>query len=56
MALFDLYFQGKASEFNQANIWGDLISPKAPYQEIAIMNWMNDLIQVGWQLCRNSEV
>ena len=56
VALFDLYFQGKASEFNQANIWGDLISPKAPYQEIAIMNWMNDLIQVGWQLCRNSEV
>jgi CRISPR-associated protein Cmr2 len=55
-ALFDLYFQDKASEFNSQDTWDKLISSTESKREIGIMNWMNELILVGWQLCRNSEV
>jgi len=59
IALFNLYFQDKGTEFKESGAWEELINTKAVRNNedkaIATMQWIDDLIQVGWQLCRNSE-
>lgn len=53
LALFDLYFNEAGKTFTRERRWDDLIGGK---DDVAIVNWINDLIQVGWQLCRNSNI
>ena len=55
--IFDFYFDNAATQFTSKQ-WGDFIGHISGSKErdLAIMNWMNDLIQVGWQLCRSSNL
>jgi CRISPR-associated protein Cmr2 len=51
IALFNLYFQDEGIRFENEKLWGKLAGDNT---DLAIMTWINDLVQVGWQLCRNS--
>jgi CRISPR-associated protein Cmr2 len=53
LRLFDLYFSDAGKTFTKERRWDDLIGGK---DDVAIVNWINDLIQVGWQLCRNFNI
>lgn len=55
--IFDFYFDQAATRFTSERKWNDFIGNISERRErdLAIMNWMDDLIQVGWQLCRNSD-
>jgi CRISPR-associated protein Cmr2 len=55
LALFDLYFNDAGKTFSQQRLWGDIAGDSNDINR-AIVNWINDLIQVGWQLCRNSNI
>lgn len=50
-SLFDLYFDDAAKGFEAQRLWIDLTGGNTNNE---IVSWMDDLIQVGWQLCRNS--
>lgn len=52
-SLFDLYFDKAAKGFEAKSLWTDLTGDNTAE---AIVKWMDDLIQVGWQLCRNSDL
>ena len=52
LTIFDLYFDKAGQIFEAERQWEKLTGENT---SAAIMNWMNDLIQVGWQLCRNSD-
>jgi CRISPR-associated protein Cmr2 len=52
LALFDLYFDYAGQHFEDERLWDDLTGDNSA---MAIVNWIDDLIHVGWQLCRNSE-
>lgn len=51
IALFNLYFQDEGIRFENEKLWVELAGDNT---DLAIMTWINDLVQVGWQLCRNS--
>ncbi|MFP4575119.1 MAG: hypothetical protein ACLFT9_05755 [Coleofasciculus sp.] len=51
LAIFDLYFNQAGETFSQENKWSDIAGDNT---NIVIVNWINDLIQVGWQLCRTT--
>jgi len=51
LAIFDLYFNQAGERFSQENKWSDIAGDNT---NIVIVNWINDLIQVGWQLCRTT--
>ena len=53
LSIFDLYFDNAGTEFETKRLWYELTGDTTAK---AIVNWMDGLIQVGWQLCRNSEV
>ncbi|MEG3939813.1 type III-B CRISPR-associated protein Cas10/Cmr2 [Microcoleus sp. S36b_A3] len=53
IALFNLYFDNAGKKFKQERKWIDLAGDNS---DSAIVNWINDLVQVGWQLCRNSNI
>lgn len=53
VSVFDLYFDNSATEFETKRLWQELTGDNSAK---AIVNWMDDLIQVGWQLCRNSKL
>ena len=53
LSLFDLYFDGLGDELNRKRKWIDLAGDNT---NLAIVNWLDDLIQVGWQLCRSSNI
>jgi CRISPR-associated protein Cmr2 len=53
LSLFNLYFDDAGKIFEEERLWDKLTGDNT---DQAIVNWINDLIQVGWQLCRNSEV
>ena len=55
LALFDLYFNDAGKTLSQQRLWGDIAGDSNDINR-AIVNWINDLIQVGWQLCRNSNI
>ncbi len=50
LKLFDLYFDEAGKEFQQKRKWDDLTGNNT---DQAIVQWIDDLIQVGWQLCRD---
>jgi len=50
LSIFDLYFDDAAKTFEAEQLWNKLAGDNTAE---AIVNWMDDLIQVGWQLCRN---
>lgn len=51
LSIFDLYFDDMGKVFEAERLWGKLAGDNT---NAAIVNWIDDLIQVGWQLCRNS--
>ncbi len=53
ISLFNLYFDDAGKKFTQEQKWIDLAGDN---KDLVIVNWLNDLIQVGWQLCRNSNI
>jgi CRISPR-associated protein Cmr2 len=53
LSIFDLYFDDAGKIFEEERLWDKLTGDNTNQ---AIVNWINDLIQVGWQLCRNSEL
>ena len=53
LALFNLYFNEAGTTFSEKRLWGEIAGNNT---DNAIINWLNDLVQVGWQLCRNSNV
>lgn len=53
LALFNLYFDNAGEKFKQERKWIDLAGDNS---DSAIVNWIDDLVQVGWQLCRNSNI
>jgi CRISPR-associated protein Cmr2 len=55
IALFDLYFNDAGKTFSQQRLWGDIAGDSNDINR-TIVNWINELIQVGWQLCRNSNI
>lgn len=58
MKIFDFYFDESAREFESTRAWDDFIGDVSGSRErdLSIMNWIDNLIQVGWQLCRNSNL
>ncbi len=52
LSIFDLYFDDAAKTFEAERLWNKLAGDNAAS---TIVNWIDDLIQVGWQLCRNSD-
>ena len=55
LSLFNLYFNDAGKTFSQQRLWGDIAGDSNDINR-AIVNWINELIQVGWQLCRNSNI
>jgi CRISPR-associated protein Cmr2 len=53
LSIFDLYFDDVAKTFEAERLWDKLAGDNTAS---AIVNWIDDLIQVGWQLCRNSDL
>jgi CRISPR-associated protein Cmr2 len=53
LCLFNLYFNDTGKIFSQKRLWDDITGNNT---DEAIVNWINDLVQVGWQLCRNSHI
>ncbi|MEG4044528.1 Cas10/Cmr2 second palm domain-containing protein [Microcoleus sp. Pol17_C1] len=53
LVIFNLYFDNAGEKFKQERKWSDLTGDNS---NSAIVNWIDDLVQVGWQLCRNSNI
>ena len=53
LALFNLYFDQIGEKINEENRWDEIAGDNT---NLAIVNWLNDLVQVGWQLCHNSNI
>jgi CRISPR-associated protein Cmr2 len=57
LIMLDLYFDGLGEEIQKArepaNKWKAIVGDNS---DIAIVKWVNDLVQVGWQLCSNSNI
>jgi CRISPR-associated protein Cmr2 len=55
LAMLDLYFDGLGKEIQQAkekeNQWKAIAGDNS---DVAVVQWINDLVQVGWQLCSNT--
>jgi CRISPR-associated protein Cmr2 len=51
-SIFDLYFDNAGKTFETERLWEKLAGDNTAS---AIVSWIDDLIQVGWQLCRNSD-
>ncbi|MDY6784165.1 MAG: type III-B CRISPR-associated protein Cas10/Cmr2 [Cyanobacteriota bacterium] len=51
LTLFNLYFNNAGKTFTQERLWCKLAGDNT---DVAIVNWINDLIQVGWQLCQTN--
>jgi CRISPR-associated protein Cmr2 len=51
LSIFDFYFDDAGKVFEAERLWDKLAGDNT---NAALVNWIDDLIQVGWQLCRNS--
>lgn len=51
LVMLNLYFKGLGEEIQNAKQWKCLVGDDS---DLAIVQWVNDLVQVGWQLCANS--
>jgi len=55
LAMLDLYFDGLGQEIKHAKEKKDQWKAIAgDNSDVAIVQWINDLVQVGWQLCSNT--
>lgn len=52
LSIFDFYFDDAGKVFEAERLWDKLAGDNT---NAAIVNWIDNLIQVGWQLCRNSD-
>jgi CRISPR-associated protein Cmr2 len=53
VSLFNLYFDNAGEIFKKQQNRSDLIGDNT---NLALVNWLDNLIEVGWQLCRNSNI
>ena len=53
VSLFNLYFDNAGEIFKKQQKRSDLIGDNT---NLALVNWLDKLIEVGWQLCRNSNI
>lgn len=57
LTMLDLYFDGLGQEIQRAkepaDKWKAIVGDNS---DIAIVQWVNNLVQVGWQLCSNSNI
>lgn len=53
ISLFNLYFDCLGDKFTQERKWFHLAGDNT---NLKIVNWLDNLIEVGWQLCRNSNI
>lgn len=53
LSIFNLYFNDAGNSFETERLWERLTGDNTAS---AIVEWIDDLIQVGWQLCRNSNL
>ncbi|MCB8762132.1 Cas10/Cmr2 second palm domain-containing protein [Planktothrix agardhii] len=53
LALFNLYFDEAGKRFKEGKKWNEITKNNT---DIEILSWLNDLVQVGWQLCHNSNI
>jgi CRISPR-associated protein Cmr2 len=51
LELFDFYFNDAGKKNTEQRRWNTLVGDNT---NVSIMNWINDLVQIGWQLCQNS--
>jgi len=55
LAMLDLYFDGLGQEIQEATVkknqWKAIAGDNSA---VAVVQWINDLVQVGWQLCSNT--
>lgn len=51
LAMLDLYFGDLGKEIQKNRQWTTLAGDNS---EVAVVQWINDLVQVGWQLCSNT--
>lgn len=51
LAMLDLYFDGLGQEIQKKRRWTTIAGDNS---EVAVVQWINDLVQVGWQLCSNT--
>jgi CRISPR-associated protein Cmr2 len=57
LVMLDLYFNGLGKEIQTARDKEDQWKAIAgDNSDLAIVRWVNDLVQVGWQLCANSSI
>lgn len=49
LAIFNLYFSDAGNTFTQERLWDEITGDNT---DVAIVNWINDLIQVGWQVSK----
>lgn len=53
LSLFNLYFDNEGDKFQKQRKWFYLTGK---IKDETIVKWLNDLIEIGWQLCRNSSI
>ncbi|QIZ71666.1 Cas10/Cmr2 second palm domain-containing protein [Oxynema aestuarii] len=53
LSLFDLYFDNAADRFRKQRKWVYLTGK---IDDETIVKWLDDLIEIGWQLCRSSSI
>jgi CRISPR-associated protein Cmr2 len=51
LAMLDLYFDDWGQDIQKQRQWTTLAGDNS---EVAVVRWINDLVQVGWQLCSNT--
>ena len=53
ISLFNLYFDGAGDTYKKERKWANFAGDNT---NLKIISWLDNLIQVGWQLCRNSSI
>ena len=55
--LFNLYFDGEGDRLKDSRQWEHVVHERdgEGVSDIKIMKWIDDLVNVGWQLCRTSD-
>ncbi|WP_416672124.1 type III-B CRISPR-associated protein Cas10/Cmr2 [Egbenema bharatensis] len=51
LAMLDLYFDDWGQDIQKQRQWTRIAGDNS---EVAVVRWINDLVQVGWQLCSNT--
>lgn len=51
LAMLDLYFNDLGKEIQKSRQWRNIVGDNS---DTAVIRWIDDLVQVGWQLCSNT--